>query len=152
VLSDRRRTKLPQVMTFILGVGFTVNGIVGFAITGLGGFTAAVGTDLIGFNINPLHNTVHLVIGLIGLLSCWAPGAARAFGWLLVVGYGSVMAFGIFAVDEPALNVLALNAADNVLHGVTAFLGLIIALWTTERVAPAHTRPAALPSGPRHRG
>jgi len=137
----RGGTRLPQITAFLLGAAFTVNGMAGFAITGVEDFTAHTGHDLLGFNINPLHNLVHLTIGVVGLLTCWRPASARLFGWLLVIGYGSVLTYGIFVIGDPKLNILALNAADNVLHGFAAFAGLLIAMWGSDR-PPAGRRPA----------
>lgn len=135
---------MSQVVTFLLSAGFVINGLVGFAFTGFADFTNHTGHDVFGFNVNPLHNLVHLAIGLIGLVCCWRIAATRFFGWLLVFGYGSVMAYGIFVVVKPGMNFLALNSADNVLHGLAAFVGLMIALWGSwqpeEAQAPARHR------------
>jgi hypothetical protein len=128
VAAGRSRPVLPQVVAFVLGVAFVINGVVGFAITGLAGFTEHTGHDMFGLNVNPLHNLIHLAIGLLGAIMCWRLDLARAFGWLMVVGYGSVMAYGIFAVGQPGINFLALNAADNVVHGLAALAGLVVAM------------------------
>lgn len=36
--------------------------------------------------------------------------------------------YGLFAVSNESINVLNINGADNILHGVSTVLGLLIAL------------------------
>ena len=52
---------------------------------------------------------------------------ARTFGWLLAVGYGAAFIYGLLAVGED-WDFLNINAADNVLHILSALVGLVIAL------------------------
>jgi hypothetical protein len=83
--------------------------------------------NLLGFMINPFHNVVHILIGAAGLLLARTLAGARTYGWLLAVGYGATFVYGLFAVGED-WDFLNLNGADNVLHIVTAAVGLAIAL------------------------
>ncbi len=82
-----------------------------------------------GFEINPLPNIVHLLIRLAGLAMWKRLDTARTYGWLLAVGYGLTFLYGLFAVGNSDINFLSLNAADNVLHLVSAIAGVAIALW-----------------------
>lgn len=119
-----------QWLALVVALFFLVLGIVGFAVTGLEGFTEHDDSQtLLGFAINPLHNVVHLAIGLVGLALWSAPQRARVFGWVLFVGYGATFLYGLMVDTDSESNVLNLNAADNVLHVVSAVLGLVIALW-----------------------
>jgi hypothetical protein len=86
--------------------------------------------------INPLHNVVHIVIGLAGLLLARTLTGARTYGWLLAVGYAAAFVYGLIAVGE-SWDFLNINAADNVLHILTAVVGLVIAL------APVRTTTGA---------
>ena len=118
----------PQVLALVFGVVYLLVGIVGFFVTGFDNF-AGHGQDemLLGFMINPLHNIVHIVIGLAGIALSRTLANARTYGWLLTVGYGAAFVYGLFAVGE-SWDFLNLNWADNVLHLVTAVVGLVIAL------------------------
>ena len=92
---------------------------------------------LVGFEINPLHNIVHLAIGLAGLALWRRLDTARTYGWLLAAGYGLAFLYGLFAAGNSDINFLSLNGADNVLHLLSALAGLAIALWPATRTAPA---------------
>lgn len=123
-----------QWLALIIGVVYLLVGVVGFAVTGFSGFTEHDHSQtLLGFAINPLHNIVHVVIGLLGL-GLWATsGGARTFGWLLLIGYGAAFVYGLFAVDNPDINVLNINEADNWLHLGSAIAGLLIAVWPARK-------------------
>ncbi|WP_448626361.1 DUF4383 domain-containing protein [Geodermatophilus sp. URMC 64] len=117
----------PQMAALAVGAIYTLIGIIGFFVTGFDDFAAHTGESLLGFMINPLHNVVHLVIGIAGLLLARSLAGARTYGWLLAAGYGAAFVYGLFAVGED-WDFLALNWADNILHLVTALLGAAIAL------------------------
>jgi hypothetical protein len=103
-------------------------GVVGFFITGFDNFAGNEQHEsLLGFMINPLHNIVHIVIGLAGLLLARTLAGARTYGWLLAVGYAAAFVYGLIAVGKD-WDFLNINAADNVLHIATAVVGLVIAL------------------------
>jgi hypothetical protein len=117
----------PQLAALAFGAVYLLVGIVGFFITGFDDFAGHDHAALLFFDINPLHNVVHILIGVAGLLLGRTLGGARAYGWLLAVGYGVAFVYGLLAVGE-AWDVLHINAADNVLHLGTALVGLAIAL------------------------
>jgi hypothetical protein len=134
--TDRTTDRHPaQWLALVIGIAYTLVGLAGFVTTGLNGFTAPEGALLLGiFEVNPLHNIVHLAIGLAGLLLWNRLDRARLYGWLLAAGYGLVFLYGLFVADrnEPA-NFLALNQSDNWLHLFSALAGLAIALWPARR-------------------
>src|SRR5882757_1084007 len=73
-----------QVLTGLVGLVLLAAGILGYLKTGFDG-----GRSLWhGFAINPLHNLVHVVAGVIGLLAVTGSGRSRLFGWLMLVGFG----------------------------------------------------------------
>ena len=123
----------PQILALVFGAVYLLVGIIGFFITGFDDFAGNSQHEmLLFFMINPLHNIVHLVIGLAGLLLARTLTGARTYGWLLAVGYAAVFVYGLIAAGR-SWDFLNINAADNVLHIVTAAIGLAIAL------APART-------------
>jgi hypothetical protein len=122
-----------QLLTLVIGAVYTLVGLLGFVVTGLGDFAAETDKTLLGFELNPLHNLVHLLIGLAGLALWRRLDTARTYGWLLLAGYGLVFIFGLVAAGNPDINLLSLNAADNVLHLLSALAGAAIALWPAGR-------------------
>jgi 4-hydroxybenzoate polyprenyltransferase len=117
-------TKHPsQLLALAIGAVYTLIGILGFLVT--------------GFEINPLHNIVHLAIGLAGLALWRRLDTAKTYGWLLAAGYGLAFLYGLFAAGNSDINFLSLNGADNGLHLLSAAAGLAIALWPATRTAPA---------------
>ncbi|SDF83226.1 DUF4383 domain-containing protein [Klenkia brasiliensis] len=121
----------PQLLAGAVGAVYLVVGVVGFALTGFSGYFDNTET-LLGFMVTPFHNTVHVVIGLAGLALAGTLHRARVYGWLLAVGYGATFVYGLFAIGQD-WDPLAINTADNWLHGLSALVGLVIALGPVRR-------------------
>jgi hypothetical protein len=133
---DPAATRHPsQLLALAIGAVYTLVGILGFLVTGLEDFAAETDKTLLGFELNPLHNLVHLVIGLAGLALWRRLDSARLYGWLLAAGYGATFVYGLLAVGNRDINFLSINDADNGLHLVSAIAGLAIALWPAQRTA-----------------
>lgn len=124
-------TRAPfQWLALVIGVVYLLVGIAGWFVTGFDNFTEHDHSQtLLGFAINPLHNVVHLLIGVLGVVMWSKRSSARAYGWILAIGYGAASVYGLIVVDNPDANVLNINGADNVLHIVSTIAGLAIALW-----------------------
>ena len=123
-----RGKTVPEILGLAFGAIYLLVGIVGFFVTGFGDFFAHdTNRTLLGFEINGMHNVVHIVIGVAGLLLARTLAGARTYGWLLAVGYGAAFIYGLFAVGKD-WDFLSLNWADNILHLLTAIVGLAIAL------------------------
>ncbi|WP_097196814.1 DUF4383 domain-containing protein [Blastococcus aggregatus] len=143
--ADRAMT-WPQILGLAFGAVYLLIGIIGFFITGFDNFLGNengqpahhVDENLLGFMINPMHNVVHILIGAVGLALSRTLAGARTYGWLLAIGYGAAFVYGLVAVGED-WDFLNLNAADNVLHILTALVGLAIALGPV-RTAVDHRR------------
>jgi hypothetical protein len=137
---------LPQILALIFGAVYLLIGIIGFFITGFGDFfgnqnatpPAHMDANLLGFMINPMHNVVHILIGVAGLVLARTLAGAHAYGWLLAVGYGAAFIYGLIAVGK-AWDFLNLNWADNILHLVTAAVGLVIALMPVRTAIDSRT-------------
>jgi len=126
---------LNQRFGYLFGAVYVLVGLVGFAVTGGVGFAGSVGKDLLLFEVNPLHNLVHLAVG--GLLIAGAAaggGASRAINGVVGGTYLLVGLIGLMMVGE-ASNILALNHPDNLLHLATAGLALGVALRRAPKVA-----------------
>jgi hypothetical protein len=130
-----------QMLAGLVGLVFLVAGIVGFTRTGFNEVTGDHHVFLLGFAVNPIHNLVHVVVGLLGLILATGSGRSRTFGWLLFLGYGVVFVWGLtvtrILTTNPVAalgNPLDLNTADNWLHLGSAVVGLVIAVLPARKV------------------
>lgn len=117
-----------QWLALGLGAVYTLVGVLGFAVTGFDQFAEHTGETLLGFEINPLHNVVHLAIGLLGLAMWRRLDTTRTYGWMLAVGYGAAFVLGLVIMGDEDKNFLSINVADQFLHIGSALVGLAMAL------------------------
>ncbi|MCU1600686.1 MAG: hypothetical protein JWO22_1395 [Frankiales bacterium] len=112
---------LNQTVALLFGAVYLVVGAAGFLVDS-NGFAATDGGKLLGlFQVNPLHNIAHLLIGAALLLAGRTLASARAANTVVGAAYLLLGIVGLFILGSDA-NILALNAADNVLHFATAVL------------------------------
>jgi hypothetical protein len=118
-----------RLVAVIFGAVYLIVGALGFAATAGVEFIATEGGLLLGiFEVNPLHNIVHLLIGIALLIAgIKSVSAAKAANVTVGVVYLLVGIVGFFLVDT-ALNILALNTADHFLHLVSALVLLGVGL------------------------
>ena len=127
--TDRTGRTPSQYLALIVGLAFPVAGIAGFFVTGFEDFFAKdTNQYLLGLEVNPAHNVVHLALGLFGLVLAVSAAGARTYGALLFVGYAATFVYGLFAVKNRDINFLSLNTADNWFHLGSALVGLVIAV------------------------
>jgi hypothetical protein len=125
--TTRAGKTLPEILALAFGAIYLLVGIVGFFVTGFDKFFEHTDKHLLFFEINGMHNVVHILIGVAGLVLARTLAGARTYGWLLAVGYGAAFVYGLIALGKD-WDFLSLNAADNGLHLATALVGLVIAL------------------------
>ena len=121
-----RGKTVPEILALAFGAVYLLVGVVGFFVTGFSNFVGQDAGTLIVFDVNPLHNIVHILIGVAGLVLGRTLAGARTYGWLLAVGYGAAFVYGLIAINKD-WDFLNLNWADNVLHLVTAAVGAALA-------------------------
>ena len=56
-----------QTLAMVIGAVFVLVGIAGFFVTGFDNFAAPSDDTLLIFDVNPLHNIVHLLLGAAGV-------------------------------------------------------------------------------------
>jgi hypothetical protein len=141
-VAGRGRT-VPEILALAFGAIYLVVGIVGFFVTGFDNFAGNSQHDmLIGlFMINPLHNIAHILVGVLGLALGRTLAGARNYGWILAVLYAALFVYGLIAVGK-SWDFLNINAGDNVLHILTAVVGLIIALLPVRSAVAGRTQTA----------
>jgi hypothetical protein len=116
----------------VFGIIYTLVGIAGFFVSE--NFISQEDDQLLGFQVNHLHNIVHLLIGLALLAASRRTDTARGANLAIGATYLLLGILGPFIVGTEA-NIIALNTADNWLHVVSGVLLLLVAL-----LADKHTR------------
>jgi Domain of unknown function (DUF4383) len=109
-------------------VAYLAIGIIGFAFTGFGEFVQDTGDGIIGFDLNPFHNIIHLVIGAY-LLFVSRLGRTITEGAL--IGGGLVYIVAAILGFDNNLQILSINSADapdNFLHIASGLAALLIGL------------------------
>jgi Domain of unknown function (DUF4383) len=130
-----------RIVATVFGGVYVLVGLLGFAVTGGVGFIATEGGLLLGvFQVNPLHNIAHILIGgallVAGLMSA---AAAKAVNTTVGAVYLLLGIVGFFLAGTAA-NILALNTADHFLHLASAIVLLGVGLGferSSTRVATA---------------
>lgn len=122
------KTSPNRLLATVFGAVYLLVGVLGFFVTSGIGFFATEGRTVIVFEVNPLHNIIHLAIGA-ALLIAGMKSVVAAKSVNITVGavYLLVGVVGLFILDS-ALNIIALNGADNVLHLASAVLLLGVGL------------------------
>lgn len=120
--ADLSRLKDPQkVFALLFGAILVAVGVVGFVPQ------AVTDGKLFGiFGVNPLHNLVHVLTGLLGLVLGSYAGGASLFNKVGSVLYLVLFLVGAVAVAVGSGLLLNLNWADNLLHlGLALLVGAV---------------------------
>ena len=133
-----------RTAALIVGVVFLLVGVLGFVpgITNHFDTITFAGHDsqakLLGvFQVSILHNIVHLLFGVVGILAARSAAGARSY---LIVGgviYLVLWIYGLVISDSSAANFVPVNTADDWLHFVlgVGMIGLGVALARRTRTA-----------------
>lgn len=118
---------LAKLYATVLGAVLTVVGVLGFVPA------LAPGGNLLGiFAIDPLHNIIHILSGVVGLAVAFAARGAYARYYALIFGavYGLVTIIG-FIQGTTVLGLINVNLADNILHLLIAAASLAVFAMTS---------------------
>ena len=136
-----------MVRTFalIFGIIYLLVGILGF-IPGLYTHTTdmphpSVETGhgyLLGiFPINILHNIVHLLIGLWGLLASRSISGARLYAQVLAVVYGLLAIMGLIPATNMTFGLIPIHGNDVWLHALSALIAAYFGFVARDNGEPA---------------
>lgn len=119
--------------SMVVGATFLLVGVLGFIpgiTTGYDDMTFAgheSGAELLGiFQVSVLHNVVHLLFGVVGIV---AARTASTAAWFLLGGglvYAVLWLYGLVIDKESSANFVPLNTADDWLHLVLAALMIVL--------------------------
>jgi Domain of unknown function (DUF4383) len=131
-----RQDSLVQRAAPFFGLLYVTIGIVGFFVTGFANFVQNTGDTLIGFHINPMHNLVHLLIGIFLIVMATRSSPAVAEGAIMGVGLFYVVAFVIGTVAKDNLTIISMYGygdAENFNHLVNGVALLSLGLLSSAR-------------------
>ena len=125
--ADTGRTPA-QLYCLVAGLTLLAVGILGFiADASFDTGDGIQGSDLVVFEVNGIHNLVHLASGVLLLAAFPRRGPAKTVAIAFGLVYGVVTIIGLID-GEDVLGLIPVNAADNVLHIVLSALGIITGL------------------------
>ncbi|MBI3331934.1 DUF4383 domain-containing protein [Candidatus Peregrinibacteria bacterium] len=103
-------------LAWVLGLVLTLVGVLGFFNDPVLGI----------FEVDPVHNVIHLLSGLVGLFAA-SKGMTYARQYLIVFGliYAVVTVLG-FTMESPLLGLVSVNDWDNYLHAAIAAVSLLV--------------------------
>jgi hypothetical protein len=137
-----------QLASQVVGAVFLLVGILGFIpgiTTNFGSLGIAGHTSeamLLGvFQVSILHNIVHLLFGVAGLLMARTPGQAKSFLLYGGIIYLILWLYGLVIGHESPANFVPVNTADNWLHFLLG-VGMIALSLLLSREGVAAPRPA----------
>ena len=114
-----------QWFALAVGLAYVFIAVLGFLATGLDGFVENGDDALLGFDLNPFHNVVHLAVGLIVIGAAVPRDAAITQGALIGGGLVLVVAAVLGFVDRlQLLSIDDASAGDNFLHLVSGALAI----------------------------
>lgn len=123
-MATRAVTRTPaQMFALVFGAVYLLVGVVGFFVTGFENFASNSEKELIIFALNPLHNIVHLALGVVWIGAASKHESAKGIDLIFGVVLALVTVLGLAG----ALEWLAIDGAgepDNFLHLVTAVLSI----------------------------
>jgi hypothetical protein len=108
----------------IFGIIYLAVGILGF-VPGLSSTMPDAGMDgmslLLGiFPINPLHNIVHILVGIVGIAVARNAANAQTYFKALAVVYGLLTVLGLIPATSTVFGLVPIGSWDIALHGATA--------------------------------
>jgi hypothetical protein len=88
------------------------------------------------FEVDGVHNAVHLVSGLIGIIMA-SMGSGKSFARIFGVIYAILAVIGFAMGGDKLLGLMAVNGAGNVLHAILAVVFLYLGFKKSSSSVPA---------------
>jgi Domain of unknown function (DUF4383) len=145
--------RTPKIMAVqgaavLVGAAFLIFGVLGF----IPGVTTHYdllqwaghqsGAKLLGvFTVSGLHNVVHLVFGVLGLLMARSYAKARAYFLIGGLVYLGLWGYGLLIDHGGPANFVPVNSADNWLHLGLGAVMLLLAVTLAGQHDPTKRRP-----------
>ena len=126
-----------RIVALVIGIVFTLLGLAGLFLT-----STMTPRSLLGFDVDLVHNLIHLIAGLIGLAAAfggWARRFNQIFGIVFILfGLAGLVYPGLY-FGKLLLGLTHANAADHALHLVAGLIAAAVGFLVTGYA----TRPTA---------
>ena len=126
VIGGSRRS-LNQTLALAFGAVYALVGVLGFFVSSDVDFAGESGASLLGFDVNGLHNIVHLLIGVALMAASRTHAVARAANVTIGAVYLLLAALGP-VINDTAADIIGLNGPDHFLHAASGLLLVAVAL------------------------
>src|SRR5216684_3825543 len=123
-----------RIVAFVIGIVFLIVGILGLILDTTSG-------SLLGFDVDLVHNLVHLLTGILGLAAAFT-GWSRRFNQIFGIIYLLVGIAGLIPAlyfSQRLLGLMHVNAADNVLHLVVGLGAAAVGFFVNDSVTRGAT-------------
>ena len=127
-----RARSVNSTVALAFGVIYTLVGLLGFTVSHRVPAIGQNGASLLGFDVNILHNIVHLAIGIALIAASRSTAAARSAN--LAIG-ATYVVLGVLGpvLNNSAVDVIGLNGADHVLHLLSGAVLVAVAVLLDKR-------------------
>ncbi|MFL5628778.1 MAG: DUF4383 domain-containing protein [Ktedonobacteraceae bacterium] len=116
-----------RIVAMVIGVVFLLIGILGLIF-------ATTNGNILGFDVDLVHNLVHLLTGILGIAAAmtgWSRRFNQVFGVIyLLIGLAGLIP--AFYIDGRLLGLMHANAADNILHLVVGIVATGVGFFVNE--------------------
>jgi len=141
-----------QRFALVTGIFFFIIGIMGFSPAFVQasaytpeaanlGFASQYGNLLGLFPVNLLHNCVHLILGLAGILSSIALDSSRVYSRIICGIYGFLAIIGFFPALNTTFGLMPVFGNNIWLHGITAAIAFYFGFIATPRLLDISDQP-----------
>jgi glucose uptake protein GlcU len=118
---------LNQALALAFGAVYALVGVLGFFVSSNVDFAGKNGASLLGFDVNGLHNIVHLLIGVALIAAARTHASAKATNLTIGAVYVLLAVLGPF-INNTAVDIIGLNGPDHFLHLASGVLLVGVAL------------------------
>ena len=116
-----------RIVAFIIGIVFLIIGILGLILHTTSG-------SIFGFQVDLVHNLVHLVTGILGIAAAYT-GYSRLFNQVFGIIYLALGILGLFPgvyFGGRLLGIMHVNGADNLLHLIVGIVASAVGFFVRE--------------------
>jgi hypothetical protein len=118
---------LNQTLALAFGSVYALVGVLGFFVSSDVDFAGKNGASLLGFDVNGLHNIVHLLIGVALIVASRTHAIARSTNVTIGAVYLLLAALGP-VINDTAVDIIGLNGPDHFLHAASGVLLVAVAM------------------------